>query len=178
MLLLLFQETFWAVSELSDTTSLWITGVFFQDYWKVKACKVMLWTRFCARALILRSGFVQRKHFSLRISFWQKKPQGKIQASFIISFFCYFITPLFTYICVNSTVLHLRENTVSPNILCGLFDWKIQQAGFLAELWVWFTLNGLINCKMPYCWCLCARKLCSISAELLTVLCFWPIDLL
>lgn len=121
--------------------------------------------------------FVERKHFSLGISVWPKKLQCKILASFVISFFCYFVTPLFSYSCMNSSMVCLGENTIAPYVLCGLADWKIQQADFLADLWVGFTVNGLINQKMPYCSCLCARKHTYISPQLLRFL-FLAIDLL
>lgn len=130
------------------------------DYRKIRAHKVMLWSRFYPGTWIILSGFDQRKYFSLQISFWQKKLQFKIQTSFAITFY-YFVTPLFTYICLSSAALYLSENIVTASVLCGLADWKIQQTGLLAELWVWFTENLLINCKVPDCPCLCARKLCS-----------------
>lgn len=154
------------------TITLFFQGKLWQNtyYWKIRTCEVMLWTRYYLGTWIVFQDLLKNPHFFLWLSFWQKKLHCKIQAFFVISFFCYFVTPLFTY----WTQLCLGENITAPNLLCGLAGWRILQAGILAELWAWFTVNGLISHEVLYC-CVCVQESYIWVTLSCLQLCFCPL---
>lgn len=139
---------------LKESSELWVSFLkwqifaqlrfFFQGklwqntyYWKIRTCVVMLWTRYYPGTWILFQDLLKKPHFFLWLSFWQKKPHCKIQAFFVISFFCYFVTPFFTY--MNSAVLRRKYRCSQPTVWAG---WLENTAG-----WHLSWAVGLIYCK-------------------------------
>lgn len=125
----------------------------------------MLWTRFYPGAWILFQDLFKKPHFFLWISFWQKKLQCKFQAFFVISFFCYFVTPMFTY--MNSAVLRRKYHCSQHTVWAGCWEntagWHLSWA---VGLIYWKRANEPWGAILL---CLCAGKLRRGKPELLTV---------